>query len=332
MKKKIIRISALVGILIFAFIVYRIGPVQIWNHIRKITWQNFLILMGLRFLYWVLRTINWKVILDRYECDNSLPHMFAARMCSHAVSQLTPSAQVGGEAARIFMLKCSSRKISLASVIVDKTIEFLAVIVFTVIGVTVALTRLPLAGKHKTLFIGFVVLASLLLLFIISKQKKGLFGWLRDVLVKMRLKFKFMEKHRDTIEETDVYISDFYRRHRKTFVGVFLLYSLLLLLWTAEIHLTLQFIGADNISFLDSFLVTALGNLAFIFPFIPASLGIYEATYVALFALLGKGTDVGFTLVILRRILALLWAGIGLLGMLKAGVGTREAGELEKKG
>ncbi len=319
MKRKIIRISALVGILIFAFIVYRIGPAQIWDNIRQITWQNFLILMGLRLLYWILRTINWKVIFDRYECDNTLIHMFAARMCSHAVSQLTPSAQVGGEAARIFMVKCSSKKISLATVIVDKTIEFITVIVFTIIGVAIALTRIPLPGKLKTLLIGCVVLATLLLLFIISKQKKGLFGWLRDILVKMRLKFKFLEKHRETIEETDEYISDFYSRHRRAFVGVFLLYSLLVLLWTAEIHVTLQFIGADHITFLDSFLITALGNVAFVFPFIPASLGIYEATYVALFALLGKGTGVGFTLVIIRRIIALLWAGIGLLGMLKPG-------------
>lgn len=329
MKRKIIRISALVGILIFAFIVYRIGPVQIWDNIRKITWQNFLILMGLRFLYWVLRTINWKVIFNEYGCDNTLTHMFAARMCSHTVSQLTPSAQVGGEAARIYMVKCSSKKISLASVIVDKTIEFFTVMVFTIIGVAIALTRIPLPGKFKTLFIGFVVLASLLLLFIISKQQKGLFGWLRDVLVKMRLKFKFLEKHKETIQETDEYISDFYRNHRKAFVGVFFLYSLLILLWTAEIHMTLQFIGATHVTFLDSFLITTLGNLAFIFPFIPASLGIYEATYVALFALLGKGTGVGFTLVIIRRILALLWAGIGLLGMLKPG-GVEKKGRPEK--
>lgn len=320
MKKNIIRISALVGILIFVFIVYRIGPTQIWDNIREISWRNFLVLMGLRSLYWILRTINWKVILDEYEPGNSLIHMFAARMCSHAVSQLTPSAQVGGEAARIFMVKCSSKKISLASVIVDKTIELLTVIVFTIIGVSIALTRIPLPGKLKTLFVGFVVVASLLLLFIISKQKKGLFGWLRDLLLKMRLKFKFLEKHRKTIEETDEYISDFYRRHRKAFIRVFLLYSLLILLWTTEIHVTLQFIGAHHISFLDSFLITALGNLAFVVPFIPASLGVYEATYVALFALLGKGTGVGFTLVIIRRIIALLWAGIGLLGMLKPGV------------
>lgn len=318
MKRNIIRISALLGILIFVFIVYQIGILRIWENIKKITWQNFLILMVLRLLYWILRTINWKVIFDQYETSNSLFHMFYARMCSHAVNQLTPSAQVGGEAARIYIVNCSSKRISLASVIVDKTIEFLTVIIFTIIGVVIAITRIPMPGKIKTLFIGFTAAALLLFLFVLSKQKKGLFKWFIELMAKMKIKFKFLEKNREKIKETDEHISDFYRNHRKAFLGVFLLYSLLIMLWVTEIHLTLIFIGATNISFLDSFLITVLGNLAFLFPLIPGSLGIYEATYVALFALLGKGTALGFTLVLIRRVIALIWAGIGLIGMLKS--------------
>ena len=307
----------LFGLFIFVYIVYRIGPLEIWDNIRKITWQNFLILMALRLFYWLLRTINWKIILDRYEDCSSLLHMFAARMSSHSVSQLTPSAQVGGEAARIFMLHCSSRKISIASVVVDKTIEFISVVVFTIVGVAIAVSRFAMPVKMRVIFIGFVVLASALLLLVFLKQRKGLFNWLVTWLGKMKIKPKFLERNKDKIAETDAYISDFYRHHRGAFLSVFLLYSLLILFWTAEIHLTLVFVGAHNITFLDSFLITTLGNIAFIFPLIPAQLGIYEATYVALFALLHKGTDVGFTLVLMRRVLALLWAGIGLLGMWK---------------
>ena len=318
MKRNIIRMSALLGILIFVFIVYEIGIPRIWENIKKITWQNFLILMLLRLLYWILRAINWKVILEQYKTSNSLFHIFYARICSHAVNQLTPSAQVGGEAARIYIVNCSSKRISLASVIVDKTIEFLTVIIFTIVGVAIAITRIPMPGKIKTLFIGFTVVALFLLLLVLSKQKKGLLEWFIKLMAKMKIRFKFLEKNREKIKETDEHISDFYRNHRKAFLGVFLLYSLLIMLWTTEIHLTLIFIGATNISFLDSFLITVLGNLAFLFPLIPGSLGIYEATYVALFALLGKGTALGFTLVLIRRVIALIWAGVGLIAMLKS--------------
>jgi uncharacterized protein (TIRG00374 family) len=321
MKNKILRISLLIGVVIFGFLVYKIGLFKIWENIRKITWQNFLILMGLRFLYWVLRTINWKVIFEQYEKGASLLHMYGARMCSHAVSQLTPSAQVGGEAARIYMLDCSSKRISIASVVVDKTIEFLAVVVFTTIAVAIVIFRIPLPVKLKTVFIAVVAASTFLLLFLISKQRKGLFEWLINLLKKIKIRPRFVEKNKEKIKELDEHISDFYSKHRGAFLKVFLLYSLMILLWAAEIHMTLMFIGADDITFLDSFLITALGNLAFMFPLIPGSLGIYEVTYIALFALLGYGTDVAFTLVLIRRIIALLWAGLGLLSMLGLGKG-----------
>ena len=95
------------------------------------------------------------------------------------------------------------------------------------------------------------------------------------------------------------------------------MYSLMVLFWITEIHLTLVFMGLKNITFLDSFLIISLGTVAFLLPIIPGSLGIYEITYIGIFAVLGLGTDVGLTLVLIRRILALAWAGIGLFPLLK---------------
>ena len=317
MKQKIVRISALVGVLIFGFIIYKIGPAEIWLNIKKLSVCNFLILVGLRILYWLLRTINWKVVLDAYEGKTSLLNLYIARMCGHTVSQLTPTAQVGSETTRILMAKCSSRKVCIASVIVDKTTEYLAVVFITIIGVVSVFFRIPLPVKLKAIFIGGVIIASLFVLFIISKQKKGLLSWVLGLIDKLRIRFKFLEKNRGKIKETDEHISEFYRSHRGAFLKVFSLYFLLIMLWVTEIHLGLVFIGVTDISFVDSFLITVLGNLAFIFPFIPGSLGVYEATYIGLFALFGMGASVALTLVLIRRIIALLLAGLGLLGMLK---------------
>jgi uncharacterized protein (TIRG00374 family) len=273
--------------------------------------------VGLRVLYWLLRTINWKVILDAYEEKNSLLHLFIARMAGHAVSQLTPTAQVGSEATRVVMAKCSTRRVCIASVIVDKTTEFFSVVFFTVIGVVAIFYRLPLLpGRLKTIFIGGAVLAALLLFFLISKQKKGMLVWAVEIIGKLRIKSKFLEKNKGKIRETDEHVSTFYRNHRGAFVKSFLLYSLLIMLWVAEIQLGLVYIGISDITFGDSFLITVLGNLAFVFPFIPGSLGIYEATYIGLFALLGRSVSAALTLVLIRRIIALLLAGFGLLGMI----------------
>lgn len=317
MRKKVVRLAALVGILIFAFIIYKIGPDQIWQNIKKISLENFLILVVLRILYWLLRTMNWKVVLDAYEGETSLLQLFIARMSGHAVSQLTPTAQVGSETTRILMADCSSKKVCIASVVVDKTIEFFAVVFFTIIGVVGIFFRIVLSVKLKTFFIGGVTVAALLLLFLFLIQKKGLLGWVVDFIARIKIRSKFLEKNREKIRETDAHISSFYRNHRGPFLKAFLLYSLLILLWVTEIHLCLLYIGVTDMTFVDSFLITVLGNLAFIFPFIPGSLGIYEATYIGLFALLGRSPGAALTLVLIRRLIALLLAGLGLLGMLK---------------
>ena len=317
MRQKIVRLWIVAGILIFAFIFYKIGPGEIWRNISQISVYNFLVLVGLRILYWILRTINWKVILDAYGENNSLLHLFIARMAGHAVSQLTPTAQVGSEATRIVMAKCSTRRVCIASVIVDKTTEFFSVVFFTIIGVVSIFFRLPLLpGKLKTIFIAGTALATLLLFFLISKQKKGMLVWVVEIIGKLRIKSKFLEKNKEKIKETDDHVSAFYRNHRGAFVISFLLYSLLIMLWVTEIQLGLVYIGISDITFGDSFLITVLGNLAFVFPFIPGSLGIYEATYIGLFALLGRSVSAALTLVLIRRIIALLLAGLGLLGMI----------------
>ena len=317
MKRKMMNLSVVLGILIFAFIIYKIGPSQIWQNIKNISVLNFIILVVLRIFYWLLRTISWKVIIDAYEGKSSLFHLFAARMCGHAVSQLTPTAQAGSEATRIFMADCSSKKISIASVVIDKTIEFLTVIFFSIIGLAVLFTRIALPGKMKTFFIGGVALFSLFVIFIFLKQKKGLLGWIVEFLARIKIRPKFFEKHREKIKETDEYISMFYRDHHGAFLKVFLLYSLLLIFWVAEIHLNLIYIGVTDVTLVDSFIITIMGNVAFIFPFIPGSLGLYEATYIGLFVLLGLKAGPGLTLVLIRRLIALLMAGFGLLGVVK---------------
>jgi uncharacterized membrane protein YbhN (UPF0104 family) len=49
---------------------------------------------------------------------------------------------------------------------------------------------------------------------------------------------------------------------------------------------------------------------------IPASLGIYEITYVSLFALLGINIQFGLAMILIRRIMGLSWAGLGMIPML----------------
>ncbi len=317
MKNKIVKLSALIGILIFGFLIFKIGPDKIWANINRINPLNFIYLFLMRILYWMLRTLNWKIILKELGEDLSLFHLFLARMSGHSVGQLTPSAQMGSEATRILMAECSDRKVCIASTIIDKTIEFFAIIFFTLIGIIISFIHIKLPKDLKIAFTAGIIFFIFILLFIFFKQKKGILTWFLNLIRKTGLKISFLEKNAEKIRETDGYISEFYRKNPAGFFKVFFLYSLFILFWIVEIHMTIVFLGIANQSFTSSFIITTLGNLAFVIPFIPGSLGVYEATYIAVTALVGIKPAIGLALVLIRRILALILAGFGLLGMFR---------------
>ena len=317
MQKKIITILAFVGIILFIYILYKIDPFVIWQTIKRVTWSKFLLLILMRLIYWCLRTVNWKIILSKYEIKTSFLQSFRARLAGHAIGYLTPSAKFGGEAVRVLMLKKENKKKILASVIIDKTIELMSTVLFAFIGVIVAVITIYMSNTLRVMLIFSAVVSIVFFAFIFKKQKNGFFLWLIDSMKKIKIRFKFLERNREKIKETDVYISSFYNENKKTFLYIFILYTVEMIIWTTEIYLTFLFIGAGNVTFLKCFLIISLGTIAFILPAVPAAIGIYEMTYLGIFSLLRIKIDFGLSFILIRRILGLMWAGIGLFHMIQ---------------
>ena len=145
---------------------------------------------------------------------------------------------------------------------------------------------------------------------------KGFFSWLVNLLSRFNIRPKFLEKNMDNIQETDELISKFYSHHKRIFSIVFVLHSISFIFWIYEIFLTLKLTGAEAVTFLKSFLVTTLGCLVILLPSTPASIGTYEITYITLIVLVGIAAGAGVTLTLMRRIISVTWAGIGLFLML----------------
>jgi len=319
MKKKIIIILSLLGIGLFVNLIVKIGLVTIWNTVRNISPRYFLVLLLIRFVFWIIRTLNWKIIMEK--CDIRLPfwRIFRARLAGFAVNYLTPSANIGGEAARIMLVNNKSNKNALASVILDKTIELIATVFFVMTAVAIAIYTIPMPMTQKYIYAGFVLFSLVSMVFILGKQRQGLLKWIISKLEKVKISFKFIRNNMDKIKEVDDNISGFYRESRRSFIAVFFLYSVQILVWAVEIYFTLQFLGFSEITFLKSFLIVTLGSIAFLMPVLPGGIGVYELTYLTIFELLGLSTTVCMALVITRRVIALIFAGTGLLFLASAG-------------
>jgi uncharacterized membrane protein YbhN (UPF0104 family) len=199
---------------------------------------------------------------------------------------------------------------------VDKTVEFLAGIFTVAVAVILLITSFALSFRHQLILFALTGAVFALLLLLLAKQRQGLFTWMLDGLAGLRIRIPAVEKHREQIRETDAHISDLYNSRRGLFYFLFGSYLFQALLWTVEIYLTFRFLGGGRATFLKCFIIVTLGSFYTFIP-VPGSMGVYEMTYVSLFALLRIRMSTGMAVILMRRILGLAWAGIGLIPVLR---------------
>jgi uncharacterized protein (TIRG00374 family) len=311
-----VRLLGYAGFALFIYLILKTGPKEILKALGRLSPWELAALMGLRFLYWFVRAVNWRALIIASGERVPFGHIYGARIAGYAVSYLTPAGNIGGETVRVFVLDCVERNKVLATVIVDKTIEFLAGLSTVALSVIFLITEFALPRRQKIGLFAAIALLLLLLIFLILKQRQGLFTWSLDTLKKIKISIPFLENRRDKILETDAHISDFYGRNRRLFLLLFASYFAQAWLWAAEIYLTFRFLGGSIPTFFKCFLIVTLGSFYSFLP-VPGSMGVYELTYVSLFALLRIEMSSGMAVILIRRIVGLVWAGIGMVPLMK---------------
>lgn len=320
MQRKIIKITAVLCVAIFVYLIFRADPKELLRLLGRLSWLGVVTLIALRFVFWSVRTWSWQLVLRSCSaCGGRVPFatLFWAELAGHAVGHFTPSAKIGGDAIRTVMLTQVPKNQSLASVVVDKTIELMATVLMMSIGLFITLWRIRMAPAQRAVFLSLTAFTAVLIAVFFRKQKKGLFVWILETLKRLRIRSKYLEGKRGRLLETDAVIADFYRHHRRVFLAVFLQYVFMMFLWALEMHLSFWFLGLRTLTPMKSFLITMLGIVANIVPVIPAGIGIYDMSYLPIFAIFRVPLRFGITVVLLRRLLNLLMAVIGLFPMLR---------------
>jgi len=312
LKRGITLALALAGIGLFVFVVVRAGPERIWNTLRRVSLTELMILVLLRLLFWGLRALNWKAVLERCGGTSGLFHLLGARMAGHAVGYITPTSRIGGDAFKALMVKDNPQRNVIASVVIDKTIELAVTALLIPVGLAMLVLSAPRPPAQTGAFLIVTVLLIVLVVWLIHQQKKGFFMRVLDLLNRFKLGRSFRKRYESRIAETDALMSEFYRSHRDRFFLVFVGYLVFMALWTFEIFLSLKFLGCAEITPEKAFLLVILGSVAFVLPGVPGSVGVYEMTYLSLFVLLGLGPSHAVSLILVRRGLDLLMAAWGM--------------------
>jgi putative membrane protein len=244
--------------------------------------------------------LSWRKLFP----DERTPHfktISIAFWIGRAVNTLLPVATIGGEVlkARLLMLWGESGTDASASVVVDKSVQVLALILWGLVGIGLLLyfsvdNELAIAAAG-----GFALLSAGVAGFVVV-QRAGMFGYL------MKFGGKFinndqMDHLSGKADRIDQIVLALYRRPGRIVVAV-LWRFLSLVMQTTEVWLAAYLLG-HPIGLLEAMmlksLVSTLSDIAFV---IPNAYGVQEGLYILLGAFFGIPGETMLALSLITRL------------------------------
>jgi len=300
----------LAGSGVVAYLLYQVGPHTVWASFRALGWRLLIVLAVPFSMALVLDTLGWRALLrDR---DIPLSVLLRARLAGEAVNLTTPTASVGGEPLKAYLLRpYAPPSEGLASVIVDKTTVLASQVLLLLGGLYLGARILPLShplmrGMGGILGVEIVAVGGFVLV-----QMLGVFGGGGRILG--RLGLRRMARYQNGLNAVDQSLAGFYRQRRGRMLASALLHGAAWASGALEIYLFLYFLGVDA-ALSTALVIEAFASAVKFASFmIPASLGALEGGYVLIFGALSLGGPLGFSYTLVRRLREAIGAIVGLL-------------------
>lgn len=313
LKKSLSLLFFILGLFLFTLLVKKVGLENITASLSKLGWK-IIFVFTLPIAWTLLQSLAWFRILKDDNSKISFFHVFLTKITGESINTITPVNFMGGDSYRIYLLqKKTTATASTASVVIDRTMQTLAIFILLLVSLSLAIFDLPLPKLWKIILPIFVFILIGLVLGLIRFQKRGIFTFISSLFKKIGFKKDSLEKHKHKIEEIDLHIRNFYQKHKYHFFEILTLHFLGRFLGPIEIYMIGELTGL-NIPFIYCIYLASLTILInMLFVFIPGSIGVMEGGYGGLFYILKLDPAYGVTLQLIRRIRALFWVFIGLL-------------------
>jgi uncharacterized protein (TIRG00374 family) len=132
----------LAGVVLIGYLIHRIGPAAILSAFRSLSWRLVLVLIFPTCLVAVTDTVAWRFTF--LKPPRSFARLFGVRLAGEAVNMATPTASVGGDLVKAYLLRPGvPLREGLASVIADKTASVVAQVLGLLGGLIVTVLLLP---------------------------------------------------------------------------------------------------------------------------------------------------------------------------------------------
>ena len=133
-------ILLVVGLLTLGLIVSHIGPGNIYEATAKLGPTALLVMLIPSLIMYVIEAYGWKVTLGPSAQHVPFWRLLAIRTAGEVVNMTTPTAYVGGEPLKAYLLKKHNVPMvdGLASVVIAKTTMTIAEVLFILLGIALS--------------------------------------------------------------------------------------------------------------------------------------------------------------------------------------------------
>lgn len=317
-------ILLVLGLLTLGLLVWHIGPGNIYDAAARLGPAALVVVLIPSLVMYVIEAYGWKITLGPSAKDIPFWRVLAIRTAGEVVNMTTPTAYVGGEPLKAYLLKKHGVPMveGLASVVIAKTTMTIAQVLFILIGIGLGFWLLGANGSSGQMAAAGLLSVGLLFFgtaAFVLVQRRGLFTWILDLLRRIGLRIGFLEAREEQLKSLDRTILNFYTHHQSAFYASTGLYFLGWLAEALEVFVIIYCLGGPA----TALSALSIGALSVFIKggtfFIPGSLGAQDGGNLLLLQAFGYSDVTGITFALLRRFRELVWIGIGLLCLASAG-------------
>jgi putative ABC transport system permease protein len=309
-------LAFILGLALLIFVINRVGVQPLFDALLRIGF-GFFVILGLSGLRHYLRTIAMRAAVPAEHRRITFRQAFAARLGGEAISFLTFTGPLLGEATKVALLR---KRVPLTygvpALVVDNLLYNLSVVFFVLSGAVVMLLRYPLPPSVYLvlLVIAAVAASGILIAAIAAKRRVMLLTWVIDRLGELRLSPKVILKRRHHIYHLESKVYDFYKHHPGAFFLMIVCNLAAHASSVIEVFVALKLLGFQP-QWAQAYIIESLTKVInFAFAFVPGTIGVYEGgTEVILQKGLGFTPAAGLALALVRKAAIVCWTSVGLL-------------------
>lgn len=321
-------LSVVAGLGLLGGVFYYVGWRSILAEIHALGVVGIVAVAGDVLLAMIAWILSWWVVLRSYGIELTLNSVVGARLSGYAVSYLTPSLYFGGEPIRALMIvdrtPAPTTRI-FATIVVERFLGGLSLMVFVLIGSFYALLSPRIATEQKEIVVAGVAFISCWIAIGLINFA-GNFKWisravrlLQYPLLRWREGF---ERAAAKVAETEDEIYAAFTQHWKGTLLAFLIQSLATFFVYMRPQVFFHFSAHTTFNFAQLSLLFTLNIMLSSFLWItPGGLGASEAAMIGIFKLVGVGKEGAVAFSLTFKFVELLIVAVGLSYLFNKGIG-----------